>query len=119
MAALNGTLEDLAKELGSKIMDQFKADIGKGWDALRAEIQDVLTETAKDAGRLAVRRIRGEDTTEQEKQIQAQIENLTVAGELLAAKTFCNSVNNVLSAVGSALGTLARAAIKTFLGGLV
>ena len=119
MAELAGSLEDLAKDLGSKIMTQVKEDFGSAWDGVKDEVKGVLADVAKDAGRLAVKKMQGDDVSEEEKHIHAQLLNLRVAGEVLAVRTFWESFGKVMGVIGSALGAIAKAALKTITGGII
>jgi len=119
MAELVGSLEDLAKDLGTKVLNQVKDDFGSAWDNVKDEVKDVLSEVAQDAGRLAVKKMKGEDVSEEEKHIHAQLLNLKVAGELLAVRTFWESFGKVMAAIGSGLGALAKAALSKLTGGLI
>jgi len=119
MAELVGSLEDLAKSLGGKVLDQVKSDFGDAWDGVKDEVKDVLADVAKDAGRLAVKNMGGQDTSEEEKHIHAQLLNLKVAGEILAVRTFWESFGNVMGVIGSALGAIAKGALKSLTGGIV
>ena len=119
MANLNGSLEDLAKDLGDKILGQVKSDFGSAWDGVKAEVKDVLQDVSKDAGRLAVKRLQGDDTSEEEKHIHAQLLNLKVAGEILAVRTFWEAFGKVMETIGSALGTIAGAALSKLTGGIL
>jgi len=119
MAALVGSLEDLAKGLGSKVLDQVKDDYGSAWDGVKDVVKDTLAAVAKDAGRLAVKKMQGEDVSEEEKHIHAQLLNLKVAGEILAVRTFWESFEKVMGVIGTGLGAIARAAIKSLTGGIV
>lgn len=118
MAELTGSLEDLAKDLGGKVLDQVKDDFGDAWDSVKDEVKDILADVAKDAGRLAVKKLQGEDVSEAEKHINAQLLNLKVAGEILAVRTFWESFGKVMEVIGTGLGAIAKAGIKTLLGGL-
>lgn len=118
MAELTGSLEDLAKDLGGKVLDQVKDDFGDAWDGVKDEVKDILTEVTKDAGRLAVKKMQGEDVSEEEKHIHAQLLNLKVAGEILAVRTFWESFGKVMEVIGTGLGTIAKAGLKAILGGL-
>lgn len=118
MAALVGSLEDLAKDLGKKVLNQVKDDFGDAWDGVKDEVKDILADVTKDAGRLAVKKLRGEDVSEDEKHIHAQLLNLKVAGEVLAVRTFWESFGKVMEVIGTGLGTIAKAGIKALLGGL-
>jgi len=119
MAALTGSIEDLAKGLGVKVLDQVKEDFGDSWDGVKAEVKDILSEVANDAGRLAVKKMQGEDVSEEEKHIHAQLLNLKVAGEILAVRTFWESFGKVMEAIGGALGTIAKVALSKLTGGLI
>lgn len=119
MAHLVGSLEDLAKNLGGKVLNQVKADFGDAWDGVKDDVKEILAEVAEDAGRLAVKRMQGDDTSEEEKHIHAQLLNLKVAGEIVAVRTFWESFGKVMGIIGTALGTIAGAALKTLLGGIV
>lgn len=119
MAALSGSLEDLAKELGGKVLDQVKDDFGDAWDGVKDEVKDVLDEVSKDAGRLAVKEMRGEDVSEEKKHIHAQLLNLKVAGEILAVRTFWESFGKVMSVIGTSLGTIAKVALSKLTGGII
>jgi hypothetical protein len=118
MADLVGSLEDLAKNLGSKVIEQVKNDFGDAWDDVKGDVKDILSDVAKDAGRLAVKRMQGDDTSEEEKHIHAQLLNLKVAGEIIAARTFWESFDKVMGIIGTSLGTIAGAALKSLLGGV-
>ena len=119
MSELTGSLEDLAKDLGKKVLDQVKEDFGDAWDSVKDEVKDVLQDVAKDAGRLAVKRMKGDDTAEEEKHIHAQLLNLKVAGEILAVRTFWQSFAKVMELIGSGLGSLAKAALSKLTGGIL
>lgn len=119
MPELTGSLEDLAKDLGKKVLDQVKDDFGDAWDGVKDEVKDVLADVAKDAGRLAVKKMKGDDVSEEEKHIHAQLLNLKVAGEILAVRTFWESFGKVMETIGSALGTIAKAALSKLTGGLL
>ena len=118
MGDLTGTLEDLAKDLGGKVLDQVKDDFGDAWDEVKDEVKAVLADVTKDAGRLAVRKLKGEDVSEEEKHINAQIINLKVAGEIKAARTFWESFGKVMEVIGTGLGVIAKAGLKAITGGL-
>lgn len=119
MAKLVGSLEDLAKFLGGKVLDQVKDDFGDAWNGVKDEVKDVLAAVAKDAGRLAVKKMTGEDVSEDEKHIHAQLLNLKVAGEILAVRTFWESFGKVMVVIGGALGTIAKAALSKLTGGII
>lgn len=119
MPALEGSLEDLAKSLGTQILNTVKDTYGSAWDSVKDEIKAVLTDAAKDAGRLAVKRIGGADTAVEQKHIDAQMLNLKVAGEILAVRTFWVSFGEVMTVIGSALGIVAKAGLKTLTGGIL
>ena len=119
MAALTGSLEDLAKDLGEKVLDQVKKDLGDAWDGVKDEVKDILADVTKDAGRIAVKKMSGEDTTEDEKDIHAQLLNLKVAGEILAVRTFWDAVGKVMAVIGTGLGTIAKSGLKALTGGIV
>ncbi len=119
MAELSGSLEDMAVSLGKKVLDQVKEDFGSEWDGVKDEVKDVLKLVSKDAGRLAVKKINGEDVSQEEKHINAQLLNLKSAGEVLAARTFWESFGKVMGIIGSALGTIAAAGLKAITGGIV
>ena len=119
MAALTGSLEDMAKGIGQKVINQVKTDFGSAWDGVKQEVKEVLDEVAQDSGRLAVKKMMGLDVSEEEKHIQAQLMNLKAAGELLAARTFWESFGKVMGIIGSALGTIAAAGLKALTGGIV
>lgn len=118
MAELVGSLEDLAKELGKKVLGQVKDDFGNAWDGVKDEVKDILAEVSKDAGRIAVKRLGGGDTTEDEKDIHAQLLNLKVAGEIIAVRTFWDAVGNVMGVIGTGLGAIAKAGLKALTGGI-
>ncbi len=118
MSELVGSLEDLAKDLGAKVLDQVKEDFGSAWDGVKAEVKDILADVAKDAGRLAVQKMGGADVSEEEKHIHAQLLNLKVAGEVLAVRTFWESFGKVMGVVGASLGMIAKAGLKTLTGGI-
>jgi len=119
MAELAGSLEDLAKELGEKVLDQVKDDFGSAWDSVKDEVKDILSDVAKDAGRLAVKKMKGDDVAEEEKHIHAQLLNLKVAGEILAVRTFWESFGKVMTVIGGALGTIAKVALSKLTGGVI
>lgn len=123
MAELVGSLEDLAKNLGKRVLDKVKDDFGDAWDGVKDEVKDVLADVAKDAGRLAVKTLAGEDTSEEEKHIHAQLLNLKVAGEILAVRTFWTAFGSIIQVVGnslgSVLGAIAKGALKSLTGGIV
>lgn len=119
MAKLTGSLEDLAKGLSGKVLDQVKEDFGSAWDGVKAEVKDILVEVSEDAGRLAVRKLQGEDVSEEEKHIHAQLLNLKVAGEIVAVRTFWESFGKVMGVLGTALGTIAKAGLKALTGGII
>jgi len=119
MPELTGNLEDLAKGLGSKVLAQVKDDFGSAWDGVKDEVKEVLEEVSKDAGRLAVKKLQGEDVSEEEKHIHAQLLNLKVAGEVLAVRTFWESFGKVMGVIGTALGAIAKAGLKALTGGIV
>ena len=116
MPELIGSLEDMAKDLGQKVLGQVKSNFGDAWDSVKDEVKSVLQDVAQDAGRLAIMRMKGDDTTEEEKHIHAQLLNLKVAGEILAVRTFWQSFGEVMSTIGSSLGTNAKAALKALTG---
>lgn len=119
MPELSGSLEDMAKDLGQQVLDQVKDDFGDSWDGVKDEVKAVLADVSKDAGRLAVKRMKGEDVSEEEKHIHAQLLNLKVAGEILAVRTFWESFKKVMETIGSALGTIASAALSKLTGGIL
>ena len=119
MINLEGSLEGLAKNLGGKVLNQVKDDFGDAWDGVKDEVKEILAEVAEDAGRLAVKRMQGDDTSEEEKHIHAQLLNLKVAGEIVAVRTFWESFGKVMGIIGTSLGTIAGAALKALFGGIV
>lgn len=119
MPELSGSLEDLAKDLGNKVLGQVKDDFGSAWDGVRAEVKEVLTEVSVDAGRLAVKKMQGADVAEEEAHIHAQLLNLKVAGEILAVRTFWESFMKVMGAIGTGLGAIASAALSKLTGGIL
>ncbi|MGD9727796.1 MAG: hypothetical protein AB7L09_00085 [Nitrospira sp.] len=119
MAELNGSLEDLAKDLGTKVFNQVKDDFGDAWDSVKDEVKDVLKEVTADAGRLAVKRIGGADTSVEEKHIHAQLLNLKVAGEIIAVRSFWQAFISVMETIGAGLGALGKAALSKLTGGLL
>ena len=119
MADLVGSLEDLAKDLGGKVLDQVKADFGDAWDGVKDEVKDILADVTKDAGRLAVKKMKGDDVSEEEKHIHAQLLNLKVAGEVLAVRPFWESFQRVMGVIGAGLGAIAKAGLKALTGGIV
>ena len=118
MADLVGSLEDLAKDLGKKVFNQVESDFGDAWAGVRDEVKDLLAEVSKDAGRLAVKKLSGDDTTEDENDIHAQLLNLKVAGEIIAVRTFWESFGNVMGVIGTGLGAIAKAGLKALTGGI-
>lgn len=119
MPILDGSLEDLAKDLGGQVLDTVKKSYGEAWDQVKDEVKEVLSEVAKDAGRLAVRKMRGEDVSEEQKHIDAQLLNLKVAGEILAVRTFWESFGEVMGVLGKSLGVIAGAALSKLTGGIL
>lgn len=115
MATIEGSLEDLAKDLGNRIVSSVKTTYGKNWDTVKDEIKTVLSAVAVDAGRLAVRKIKGEDISQEQKHIDAQLASLKAAGEVLAARTFWQSFDRVMAVIGTSLGTIAKAGLKALL----
>ena len=116
MPLIDGSLEDLAKDLAKQIFDTVKTTFGNAWDSVKAEVKAVLSEVSLDAGVLAIRSMRGEDTAEEKLHIDAQLLNLKVAGEILAVRTFWEAFGKVLEVVGTALGVLGKAALKSATG---
>jgi hypothetical protein len=119
MAALTGNLEDLAQGLGTKVLDQVKEDFGSAWDGVKDIVKDTLSDVARDAGRLAVKKMQGEDVSEEEKHIHAQLLNLKVAGEIIAVRTFWESFGKVMGVIGTGLGAIAKAGLKALTGGII
>lgn len=119
MAALEGSLEDLAKDLGVKVLDTVKETYGKAWDSVKDEVKDVLKDVTGDAGRLAVKKLKGEDVSAEQKHIDAQLLNLKVAGEILAVRTFWESFGKVMNVIGASLGLVAKAALSKLTGGIL
>lgn len=119
MPILEGSLEDLAKDLGGKVLDTVKETYGNAWDTVKDEVKDILKDVAKDAGRLAVKKMQGEDISAEQKHIDAQLLNLKVAGEILAVRTFWESFGKVMGVIGSSLGLVAKAALSKLTGGIL
>lgn len=119
MALLEGSMEDLAKDLGAKVLDTVKETYGSAWDQVKDEVKDVLKDVAKDAGRLAVKKLKGEDISAEQKHIDAQLLNLKVAGEILAVRTFWESFGKVMDVIGTSLGVIAKAALSKLTGGIL
>jgi hypothetical protein len=119
MTELTGNLDDFAKDLGLKVLNQVKDDFGGAWDGVKDEVKDTLALVSTDAGRLAVKKMAGFDVAEEEKHIHAQLLNLKVAGEVLAVRTFWESFEKVMGAIGTALGAIAKAGLKVITGGAV
>jgi len=116
MPLIQVSLEDLAKDLGKQIFAAAKESYGNAWDSVRDDVKDLLAEVAKDAGVLAIKRMRGQDISEEQKHIEAQLLNLKVAGEILAVRAFWEGFEKTMTIIGTALGTLAKAALKSATG---
>lgn len=119
MALLEGSLEDLAKSLGAQILESVKETFGSAWDSVKDDVKDVMTDVSKDAGRLAVKKLMGQDVSVEQKHVDAQLLNLKVAGEVLAVRTFWESFGKVMEVIGSALGTIGKAALSKLTGGIL
>lgn len=119
MAVIEGSLEDLAKVLGTQVLDTVKETYGAAWDKVKDEVKDVLADVAKDAGRLAVKKMKGDDVSAEQKHIEAQLLNLKVAGEILAVRTFWESFGKVMGVIGTSLGVIAKAALSKLTGGIL
>lgn len=116
MPLINGSLDDFAKDLGKQIFTAAKESYGKAWDSVRDDVKDLLAEVAKDAGVLALKSMRGLDVSEEQKHIDAQLLNLKVAGEILAVRAFWEGFEKTMTIIGNALGTIAKAALKSATG---
>lgn len=116
MPALDGSLEDLAKDLGLQVLGAVKESYGNKWDALQAMAKEMFEETTEDAGRLAVKKLRGQDVSKELLHIEAQLANLKVVGGILAVQTFWSSFEKVMTVIGTSLGVVAKAALKAITG---
>jgi len=106
------SVKDLEVAIGERIVQTLKEEMGSLWNDLKADILDKLKDCAKVAGRLAIRSLTGEDVSNLDQHVRAQMANLLAVGYDMAVNHFWAAVKKVFEAIGEILMSFGKGAIK-------
>lgn len=113
------TVDDLIKNLSDQVLAELKVQLRDTWDKLKPEVVEGLTDCAKMVAKLSVRRLKGEDVSNLQAHVDAQIANLLVIGQDIAVKNFWIAVYKTLGLAGNAIGAFAAGALKGAITGML
>lgn len=85
-----------AAALGKRILQQLKDLLAGEWASVNATDRRLLAAVAKGAAAVAVRKLKGEDTADDERQIAAQLANLADATAERVRRDFWKAADIVI-----------------------
>ena len=107
-----------ARELGQRILERAKAQVGAEWEALGEEFRSGLGRTAIRLARLQFDMLRdGHDLAHEIAHAAAQLANYTSVAEQRARTALLSAIGSAFDLAGALLARMARSAVReAFLG---